>query len=320
LLRDLHRLIHQWWPRFDLIESSSEDPQFVVEVDDQGFAHLRFGDGELGMQPQAGASFTANYRLGNGPAGNVGAGALAFMVMRRNLLNGALIKPRNPLPAQGGTDPESASQAKLLAPTAYRELIMRAITAADYATIADRDPKLQGADAKLSWMGSWYEARVAADPLGTEEPSDDLLEEVEGYLHPYRRMGHDLDVVAARYVPLNIELTVCVMPDYLRGHVEAVLSRVFSDSVLPDGTKGFFNPDQLTFGEGIYLSHIVATAQAVSGVQHVEVTKLERLYAGPNGEIKKGLLPLGVGEIAQVDNDPDFPEHGQFHLVMRGGR
>jgi hypothetical protein len=70
----------------------------------------------------------------------------------------------------------------------------------------------------------------------------------------------------------------------------------------------------------VYLSKLVAAAQAVPGVQHVEVTKLERLYDGPNGEIKKGLLPLATGQIAQVDNDPDFPEHGQFHLVMRGGR
>jgi predicted phage baseplate assembly protein len=320
LLRDLHRLIRPWWPRFDLIESLPSDPNFVLEVDDQGYAHLRFGDGELGLQPQAGATFKAQYRIGNGPAGNLGAEAIAFVVLRQGLLDGVQLTPRNPLPAQGGTPQEAMAQAKLLAPTAFLELILRAITAADYAALAGRSPRLQGADAKLAWMGSWYEARVAVDPFGTEAPDPALLEEVEGSLHPFRRLGHDLEVVAAEYVPLDIELTVCVMPDYLRGHVEAALLQAFSSRLLPDGSLGFFHPDRLGFGEGVYLSHLVAAAQAVPGVQHVEVTRLQRLYEGPNGELGKGVLPLGTGQIAQVDNDPDFPEYGQFHVVMRGGR
>jgi hypothetical protein len=320
LLIDLNRLIRPWRPRFDLLESSGEDPSFVVEVDDQGYAHLRFGDGELGQQPAAGAAFKARYRLGSGPAGNVGAEAIVFAVLRSGLLDGVLLKPRNPLPAKGGTPQESTAQAKLLAPTAFLEQVKRAITAADYTTLAERHPRLQSADAKLAWMGSWYEARVAVDPYSTEEPAPAFLEYVEGTLHPYRRLGHDLEVAAAEYVPLDIELTVCVLSEYLRGHVEADLLRVFSDQVLPDGSKGFFHPDNLTFGGRIYLSRLVAIAQAVPGVQHVEVTRLERLYDGPNGELKQGLLPLGTGQIARVDNDPDFPEHGQFHLVMRGGR
>jgi hypothetical protein len=320
LLRDLHRLIRPWMSRYDLVESLAEDPHFVVEMDDLGQAHLRFGDDELGLQPAAGATFKARYRVGNGPSGNVGAEAIAFLVQKQGLLDGVTIRPRNPLPARGGTAQEPVAQAKLLAPTAFLEQILRAITADDYTTLAERSPKLQGADARLAWMGSWYEAQVAVDPYGTEAPEAALLEEVEGFLHPYRRMGHDLEVVAAEVVPLDIELTVCVRPDYLRGHAEAALLRIFGSGVLPDGSLGFFHPDRLGFGGGVYLSQLVAAAQSVPGVQHVEVTRLERLYEGPNGEIAKGVLPLGTGQIAQVDNDPDFPEHGQFHLVMRGGR
>jgi hypothetical protein len=320
LRRDLNRLVRPWDSRYDLVESLADEAHFVVEVDDLGLAHLRFGDGELGLQPAAGATFKARYRVGNGPAGNVGAEAIAFVVQKQGLLDGVTIRPRNPLPARGGTAQEPVAQAKLLAPTAFLELIQRAITADDYAALAERSPELQGADARLAWMGSWYEAQVAVDPTGTEEPDPAFLEAVEGFLHSFRRLGHDLEVVAAEYVPLNIELTVCVMPDYLRGHVEAALLQVFGSGVRPDGSLGFFHPDRLGFGGGVYLSQLVAAAQAVPGVQHVEVTRLERQYAGPNGELANGVLPLGNGQIAQVDNDPDFPEHGQFHLVMRGGR
>jgi hypothetical protein len=34
---------------------------------------------------------------------------------------------------------------------------------------------------------------------------------------------------------------------------------------------GFFHPDNLTFGEGVYLSKLVAAAQAVPGVEGVTV-------------------------------------------------
>jgi hypothetical protein len=147
-----------------------------------------------------------------------------------------------------------------------------------------------------------------------------LLGEIKGFLHRYRRMGHDLVVKQAVYVPLDVELTVCVKPNFLRGHVEAALRDVFSSRVLPGGKRGYFHPDNLTFGEGIYLSKLVAAAQAVEGVESVEVKKLERLFVGPNGEIASGILPLEANEIARLDNDPNFPEHGRLRLKLRGGR
>ena len=49
-------------------------------------------------------------------------------------------------------------------------------------------------------------------------------------------------------------------------------------------------------------------------------SKLQRLFEAKNNEIQNGVLPLGPFEIAQVDNDPNYPEHGHFTLVMQGGR
>jgi hypothetical protein len=189
--------------------------------------------------------------------------------------------------------------------------------------------RLQRAKGMLRWTGSWYEALVAVDPLGTEDADPELLGEISAYLEPYRRIGHDLEVKPAQYVPLDLVLTVCVLPHYLRGHVEAAVLDVFSDRVLPDGRLGFFHPDNLTFGEGIYVSRIVAAAQAVVGVQNVQVPRLERYEAAehpPGVEATKdglplhGLLALGPFEIAQLDNDPSFPENGRLTLDMRGGR
>jgi hypothetical protein len=158
------------------------------------------------------------------------------------------------------------------------------------------------------------------DQFGRETAEGDLLADVKAHLGNYRRIGHDLVVKPARNVPLDIELKICVHPDYLRGHVKAALLARFSNRSLADGSKGFFHPDALSFGEGIYLSKLVATAQAVPGVASVTVEKLERLAEGKNGELKHGVLPLGPLEIALLETDPSFPEHGKLQLIMEGGR
>ncbi|HUJ71997.1 MAG TPA: putative baseplate assembly protein, partial [Verrucomicrobiae bacterium] len=310
----------RWRPRSDLLESGSQDQDFVVEVDNDGTAHLRFGDGALGRMPDACTIFSAIYRIGNGAAGNVGADTITTIKFRDVSVNGATLQPRNPLPARGGTEPEPMAEVKLFAPGAFRKALERAVTAADYATIAERNQQIQQANAVLRWTGSWYETEVAVDPIGTETADAKLLKDIKDYLFRYRRLGHDLSVIQAQYVPLDIEMTICVLPQYQRGHVEVALLDVFSDHVLPDGQLGFFHPDNLTFGEGIYLSQIIAAAQAVPGVQSVTVTAFQRLFEGDNGELKAGILKLGPMEIAQLDNDPNFPEHGVLKLTLRGGR
>jgi len=359
LITDLTALLGIWTPLRDLLESGPDDNNFVVEMDNDGYAHLRFGDDNLGQMPQAGTAFEAHRRVGNGPSGNVGAETITYLVFRITE-SGLNLVPRNPLPATGGTAPEPLAEVKLFAPTAFRSVLERAITAEDYATLAADNPRrleeryaavaatepnatdacltpfraLQGAKARLRWTGSWYEVLVAIDPLGTETADAALVRGIADYLEPYRRIGYDLRVAPAEYAPLDLGLLVCVLPNYFRAHVEAALLDIFSNRVLPDGTLGFFHPDNLTFGDGIYVSRIVAAAQAVPGVQNVQVTCLERFEVGdppPGMEFTASrdaseevpaawVLELGPLEIARLDNDPNFPENGRLTLDVRGGR
>ncbi len=312
----------EWLVQHDLLESQSEEYHFVVEMDNEGFAHLRFGNSELGRMPEAGTDFHATYRVGNGPLGNVGAAAISHIVFRNTLLSGVTLRPRNPFVVSGGTAPEPLAEVKLFAPHAFRSSknIQRAITADDYARLAERNPKVHRAAAALRWTGSWYEVLVAIVPLGSEEADQSLLDEIAAYLEQFRRMGHDLKVVAARYVPLEIVMTICVLPHFLRGHVKAALLDAFSNRVLPNGQRGFFHPDNLTFGQGIAVSKLVAVAQVIVGVQSVEVTRLQRRFDPKKGELKREFLSIGPMEIAQLDNDPSFPEHGKIEFKMGGGR
>lgn len=309
-----------WETRADLIRSAQIDTHFVVEIDNDGVAHLRFGDGELGRQPPAGMSFSARYRIGNGSAGNVGAESISRLVLRETKLDGVSVTVRNPLPARGGTEPEPIAQAKLMAPRYFRKTIERAIIAADYEELAERNRKVQNASAELVWTGSWYEADVAIDPFSPGNSDEAVLKEIEGELHRYRRIGHDLHLERARYVPLNLKLEVCALPPYQRGHIRAALLELFSNRTLAGRRRGFFHPDELTFGKGIYLSELVAAGQKVPGVECVKVTRLQRLFETPNRELELGVLSLSNHEIAQLENDPNHPERGKLEIVVRGGR
>lgn len=307
-----------WTPVYDLLESGGEDYHFVVEIDNDNIANLRFGDDELGRAPDPYASFCASYRVGNGLSGNVGAETITTVVWKNNKIDG--LKCRNPLAATGGTAPEPISEIKLYAPGAFAADQERAVTASDYARLAGNYPGVQRATAELRWTGMNYEALVVVDPLGTDAIQHSLLRKIEHYLQPYRRIGHDVRVMQAEYVPIALAMTICVLPNYVQAHVKAALIAAFSNGILPDGTKGFFHPDNLSFGDSIPVSVVVAAAQAVPGVQSVTVTTLERYGAQSLAALDLGVLLIGPLEIAQLDNNPNNPERGMLTLNMRGGR
>ncbi|MET0357384.1 MAG: putative baseplate assembly protein [Cellvibrio sp.] len=322
-LTETNRLTSEWLPQLDLLGSTADEPHFVVEVEDDRSAHLRFGANGCGRSPAGGATFSSRYRVGNGSLGNVGAESITHIVFSEGVgAPEAFLRVRNPMPAAGGTNPEPVAEAKLFAPHAFKKTLERAIIAKDYEDIVVRDfgDKVQRAAAKLQWTGSWYQVLIAIDPLGTAEFDEDLLHDIKHHLNRYRRIGHDLVIAQANYVPIEVGLCIQVLPHYLRGHVKAALQDAFSNRQLPGGRKGFFHPDNLSFGDDIYLSKLVATAQAIPGVENAVVTLLKRQFVSAETELEDGLLPIGPFEIAQLDQDPNFPEHGNLKLDIRGGR
>ena len=164
-----------------------------------------------------------------------------------------------------------------------------------------------------------FTARVPALPgCNTQGPTleetvANAREAIELYLEDFRRIGHDLNVRLAEYVPIDLAVSVCIAPEYLRGHVMAALIDAL-------GSRGFFHPDSLTFGDDIYLSAITAVAQAIPGVVSAYVTRLQRQLQPANQEIEKGVLRLGPFMIAQLDSDPNHPDRGRLEINVFGGR
>lgn len=310
----LHEDGEDWTARRDLLSSSRFARDFVLEVESDGAAFLRFGDNVLGRRPDPAVALRPEYRVGNGVAGNVGAEAIAHLVTTDT----GIIGVRNPLPAQGGAASESIEEVRLYAPQAFRTQ-QRAITEADYAEVAQRHPEVQKAVASRRWTGSWHTMFITVDRRRGMPVDEEFEAELRSFLERYRLAGHDVEVEPPSFAPLDIALRVCVAPDYYRSSVKEALLETFSNRDLPDGRRGFFHPDNYTFGQPVYLSQVVAAAMKIPGVLWVDVVVFQRWGRIPEKEIEEGQIRMERLEIAQLDNDPNAPENGRIAFEMEGG-
>lgn len=315
-----------WSPEVDLLGSGATNRKFVVEMENDRVAWVRFGDGIHGAMPPQGTGSTAgkllaSYRVGNGPAGNVGPETLTHIV---HPSAGAWIQAiRNPVAATSGTGPEDMERARLHAPTAFR-VPERAVTEADWADVARRHPSVQRAVATIRWTGSWHTIHVSIDRFGGDEVDEAFQDEMLDFLEPYRLAGYDLNIDPPIYVPLDIVLTVCVEETAIRSDVQRALLERFGTGRLRNGQKAFFHPDLHSFGDDVYLSQLVAAAKEVPGVAWLDTrpdgaNRFQRMHEAPLLELEEGHLPIHRLEVARLENDPNQPELGQIQFHLRGG-
>jgi hypothetical protein len=313
----------RWRSQRDLLNSDGFAREFVVETEDDGRVYLRFGDGVLGKKPEPQTQFLVTYRIGNGSVGNVAAEAINQIDRNSLQLRNWVDNVRNPLPARGGVEPEDIEQVRLYAPQAFR-IQKRAVTEEDYATIAQRFPGVRKAVATRRWTGSWYTIFITVDREGGQQLEDfeEFKNKLAIFLESFRLVGQDIIIEGPIFVPLDIEMTVQVAPDYFSSQVKEELLNVFSNRVLRNGQLGFFHPDNFTFKQSVFLSQVIATAMKVTGVVSVNVNKFQRWNQEniiSEEEIKAGEITIGRLEIALLENDPNTPSQGRIEFVMAGG-
>jgi predicted phage baseplate assembly protein len=303
-----------WFARRDLLSSDAAARDYAVEIQDDGRARLRFGDDIHGRRPEEDTRFQAIYRVGNGVAGNVGGEAIRHLVRAGNPPIG---KVSNPLPGFGGVDPEDIEAARRDAPQAFRTQ-ERAVTAADYAAAAERRADVQRAAATFRWTGSWHTVFVTADRVGGAKVDAEFEDGLRRHLERFRMAGYDLEVDAPHFVPLDVSLHICVKPGYFRAAVVNAVRETLSSAMLADGRLGAFHPDNFTFGQPVFASRVVATAQSVEGVESVRLDRFQRLAEPEPSTLENGVIPLGRLEVAQLENNPNYRDRGRL-LVSAGG-
>ena len=272
-----------WIEAPSLLELGPFDKSYSVFVDEDGIATVIFGDGVNGKIPIEGSNIKVTYRTGTGRVGNVGFNVLTQFP---SAFSDIVEKVTNPLPGQSGVDIESADEAKMLAPH-YIRMQQRAVTPKDYEAVAEEHSLVSRAKARFVWTGSWHTVFVSIDPrepsklITSRRESDQRLrtiqEEVERMLVLKKMAGYDIQVSPPDYVPLRLELMVCVKPDYFVMPVKDSVESALNDQINADGSKGFFHPDRITFGQPIHVSDIYKAVMGVVGVLSVTIKKFKKI-------------------------------------------
>jgi hypothetical protein len=169
------------------------------------------------------------------------------------------------------------------------------------------------------WTGSWYTLFITIDRQGALPIDATFKKNLLEFLEPFRLTGHDLEIEAPQFVALDIALSIPVISTYFSNQVKQALQFAFSSQVLPNGELGFFHPDRFTFGQPVYLSQVIATAMAVSGVQSVRIDRFQRLGMLPQKELELGRIRFGRLEIAQLETQMGVTGRGKIEFLMEGG-
>lgn len=274
-----------WRPTRDVLACHPLAHRFVVEPDEQGWGHLRFGDGAAGRAVPAGTQFSATLRRGAGRAGNIAAGAIGHIVWETH----EIVSVTNVCAGVGGADAESTESLRLRAPQSWRRRRVY-VTPADYAEAAGRFGGVADAWARWNTDGAievFISVRPSASALGLVAP-------LAVWLGRRSVVGQTVLVHPAVDVPLVVELTAVPNPGVDAVFVPAAVQRVLRES-------GLFAPGRFRIGEAVYASAIVGSTSGVAGIAAVDITRLVRQDGRGVGRSVDASISIEPWEVARID-------------------
>jgi hypothetical protein len=285
------------------------------EYDGDGGDTIRFGGNGFGQMPNDRTYFTVSYRICNGAAGNVASDAITHIDPVVAASDG-LIAVTNPLPASGGSDPETLDSVRRFAPEAFRAEQFRAVIPADYAAAAEKLPWAQRAGTVFRWTGSWLTVFTTPDPLNSEQITVSQRIELINLLNRYRMAGYESYVPDPRYVSIDLAFDLCAQPSAFRGDVEADVTAALNASK----PGSFFHTNNFTFGQPLERSALEAAVQSVHGVAGVICIRY-RVRGRASGWLEMpDTISVAADEIIRCDNDRSLPERGSFRISVKGGK
>ncbi len=260
----LHVLVDgvQWTEAPTLYARGRGDRAYVARRQDDGTTLLQFGDGVTGARlPTGAANVHARYRTGIGLAGRVRAETLTTALDRPPGLKAVT----NPLPAEGGADPEEAADARRNAPQTVRTF-GRAISIRDFEDLVRESGEV--AKARATWVWAGLERAVHLTVAGQEGGlfSDDELRRIGAAITAARDPNHRLRLANYAPVPVVVRANVIVEPDRQRDAVLAAARAAILDAL---------SFDALQLGGRIDLSDVIRILQDVPGVLAVDVDELQ---------------------------------------------
>jgi predicted phage baseplate assembly protein len=251
-----------------------------------GNTDILFGDGVEGATlPTGQNNIQANYRIGSGLSGNVGAASITTLIDRPLGVSGV----NNPQAATGGQDPQSVDDIRANAPLAVLTL-GRAVSITDYQNFAQSFAGL--AKASAIWIpsgpGRGVFLTVAAAGGSALPPGNPTLGNLITALHNYGNPLIPITAVSFLETLFSFSANIKYDPAYDASAVKANLLAQLRQS---------YSFAARTFGQGVSADEIAAFIQGVAGVVAVNVMGLA---VGPTSDA--GDLSSGGWSVAAYTN------------------
>ncbi|PMN89786.1 hypothetical protein [Enterovibrio norvegicus] len=264
-----------WHPVPHFLHASPSDRVYTSRVDEEGYSHIAFGDGVLGVKPGNGQqNIRARYRKTHGLMGRVKAGQLNLLMSQPLGVESV----KNLLHADGGADPEGKEAIRLSAPLSCRTL-GRVVSLTNYADFAQGFGGI--AKASSQWLhlptGPQVIVSVAAEEGATVPEGSDLHTTLSDALtaagDPFARFL--LRSYRQTFFKLGVRLQI--HPDYLPDEVARA-----AESALRQALSFYARQ----FGQPVFASEIIAILHEIDGIDAVVI---DRLYSGATPERRDGL-------------------------------
>ena len=289
----------RWQAVEDFFDSTSKSRHYGV---DRATGEVRFGDGESGMVPPIGRdNIKANYQVGGGERGNVGASEISTMKTSIPFM----ARVTNPGDAGGGADIEILEDAMERGPWVVKHR-NRAVTVEDFewlARQASRDVARVKCTRNINESGSVKVIIVPESEEDKPSPSLELKNVVEKYLLDHCSNVVSLQVKGPEYIE------VFVIADVYPRSIDAA---PIAEKEALKRLKEFLHP--LTGGENgkgweferlICQSDIYALLEGITEIDHVENVTVrmvraeegERTIVPPETWIPSGLICSGEHQI-----------------------
>ncbi|MEW9920190.1 putative baseplate assembly protein [Marimonas sp. MJW-29] len=266
-----------WKPVRDLLDAKPGDRVYTLTVDPDGVATFGFGNGAMGAMPPSGTdNITATYRTGLGLAGRVKAGQLSIL-MTRPL---GLEEVTNPLPSEGGADPETLDNLRDNVPLSCRT-IDRVVSLSDFADYARAFAGIAKSRAE------WVEFPGAVKPGVVVTIADEKGQEVPDTSKLYKDL---LAALTDDGIPFTHFRLRSFRPRYFRMAAKIkALEDYIEEDVIEDveaALRKAYAFEARNFAAHVFASEVITTMQNVEGV---EAVTLDYLYRGSTAERNEAL-------------------------------
>jgi predicted phage baseplate assembly protein len=252
-----------WQEVGNLALAGPSDHVYMTRADAAGKTTVQFGDGVHGARlPTGAANVTAVYRTGLGADGNARPDQISQLQTKPQGVQGVT----NPLPASGGADPDTLATARANAPLAVMALD-RVVSVQDYQDFArDRAGIGKASSVLLSdGLSQFVHLTVGGTTGQPLETSSALVANLVASLAANGDPHLPVRVAPCQITLIVLAAGVHIQPGYQWTGVSAAVRTALQSA---------YSYDARSLGQAVVLSDIVATIQAVPGVDYAIVTGL----------------------------------------------